>query len=101
MAPTAPMPSAPTPSAAGPGTLPESGAPQAEDEQMGGGPAAPVQPAIDAQRYREAVVQTRNRLGPVPSIFRHPSLGEMEVVPGGHNYNAFTGLWTEPDEGNL
>jgi hypothetical protein len=48
-----------------------------------------------AQRYREAVVQARTALGPVPKIFRHPSLPEMPVELGRYNYNPFTGQFTK------
>lgn len=48
-----------------------------------------------AQRYREVAVQTRERLGPVPHVFRHADLPELPVTPGQWNYNPFTGQFTK------
>lgn len=93
MAPSAPAPSAPTPSAAGP-----TGAPAETRTGVGtaeAGPAAAAAPVVDTQRYREAVIQVRTRLGPVPRVFRHPSLPEMPAEPGVPNFNPFTGMWSD------
>ena len=48
-----------------------------------------------AQRYREAVIRTREALGPLPSIFRSHGMPEMPVEPGRQNYNPFTGRWSQ------
>lgn len=91
--PSASAPVAATPSAAGPGQAPPG-------EQMSGiateeaGPAAPQQPAVDTQRYREAVVQLRKSLGPLPRVWRHPSLPEFPVEVGKPNWNPATGMWS-------
>lgn len=91
LAPPAATPKAATPLAAGPSSPP----PQQDVglETADAGPAAPPVPAIDTQRYREAVVQLRTRLGPVPRVFRHPSLPELPVEPDKPNWNPFTGMW--------
>lgn len=49
--------------------------------------------------YRQAVVAGRTRLGPIPKLFRHPTLPEMPFELGTHNYNAFTGQWDSPEGG--
>jgi hypothetical protein len=47
------------------------------------------------ESYRQAVLKVRESLGGVPSVFKHPNLPEMEVVPGQWNYNPFTGKWSK------
>ena len=94
LAPVAPAPAAPTPSAAGPG-LPDAGKP-IEGGVEGAKPAPEAEAAVavaDTQHYREAVMQTRLKLGPIPSVFRHASLPEMPAEPDMPNWNPFTGIW--------
>lgn len=101
--PSASAPAAPTPSAAGPGNplvgQQPQGAQQPAQRTEGAAPQpaspTPAEATAEAtQRYREAVVATRSRLGPIPRVFRHPLLPELEVVPGKPNLNPFTGIWT-------
>lgn len=120
--PATPSPAPATPAApATPGAAPaRPAAPQAQP----GAAAAPTQPGaavppagppvlgtpagVDAQgnqqfalspdgdmRFRQAMVQRRADLGPLPRVFRHPSLPEMPVELGHANYNPFTGTWVK------
>lgn len=45
------------------------------------------------QRYREAVVAKREQLGPLPAVFRHPSLPEMPAEPGRLDFNPLLNRW--------
>ena len=45
------------------------------------------------QKYREAVVAVRKRLGPVPKFAQMPGAPEMPVELGGHNYNPWSGTF--------
>lgn len=67
-------------------------APAAQAPQPAQAPAQaqPQQPEPDAH----AIAQTRQRLGPLPKLFRHPSLPELPVQPGALNYNPLTGMWS-------
>lgn len=114
--PGAPVPATPTPKAATPGTKqpavkPAAGAAPVANPAVpmplgtpvtsanGGAPDLLISPEGDA-RYREAVLQGRESLGPIPRIFRHASLPEMPFELGAHNYNPFTGAWSDrPDAG--
>jgi hypothetical protein len=49
--------------------------------------------------YRQAVLAGRDRLGPIPKLFRHPTLPEVPFQLGTHNYNPFTGAWVGPEGG--
>lgn len=42
-------------------------------------------------RYREGIIRTRERLGPIPRVLRHPSLPQLPIQLGRWNYNPFTG----------
>ena len=46
-------------------------------------------------RYQDAVMKTRRTLGPVPRIFAHPDLPQLDIQPGKWNYSPFTGSWSK------
>lgn len=49
-------------------------------------------------RFRQAVMAGRDRLGPIPKSFRHPTLPEIPFELGKHNWNPFTSTWSTPGE---
>jgi hypothetical protein len=112
-------PKAATPTAAVP-TASKSTAPPSQAKKPSGGvqsgaqgeqPLAPVPgpkvvPGSDGSlgitpegdmAYRQAVVAGRASLGPIPKLFRHPSIPELPFELGGHNWNPFTGTWVGPE----
>lgn len=73
---------------AGAGAVPAQPAVPPAGQQVAAAP-----PAMDPNAaYRAHVVQLRERLGPVPSVFRQANLPELPVEAGRWNYNPFTGL---------
>jgi hypothetical protein len=97
--PTVPMPTAPptapgvpaAPAPAMPPTAPPLVVPGAS-AAPGGDPRLALSPEGDA-RYRDAVVQGRAALGPVPTIMRNPNLPQMPFELGKRNYNVWTGQY--------
>lgn len=67
--------------------------------QAGGAPISDPNAADTDAQYRAAVLKGRTDLGPIPRLFRHPSLPDMPFTPGQHNFNPFTGAWVAPDGG--
>lgn len=51
--------------------------------------------------YRTAVLAGRDRLGPIPRLFRHASLPELPYELGQHNWNPFTSQWDGPPDGGM
>jgi hypothetical protein len=44
-------------------------------------------------RYREQTLKLRHDLGPIPSIFRNPSLPQIPAEIGKMNFNPFTNMY--------
>ena len=111
-------PKAATPTAAVP-TASKTTAPPPQAKQPGGTQGAEGQPAVAVpaprlvpgadgslaitpegdMAYRQAVLAGRDRLGPIPKLFRHPTLPEVPFELGTHNFNPFTSAWDSPPEG--
>ena len=89
--PGASAPTNPAAAAMPPMTVPRDQIPRAaiDDRQ-----AHQLTPEGQAQ-YRQQTVALRNKMGPIPSVFRHADLPPMPAEIGKWNINVFTGEFTK------